>query len=1042
MEKKGILSINKFINKLTTINRERLEDESWNFNEEQRKAIKHGTGPLWITAGPGSGKTEVLVSRVLKLILVDGVHPESILITTFTEKAAQSLEERIVDRFSAFNVDDSELDVNDIYVGTLHSICDEVMNDFRYPAYVDRELLDEFGQELFMYNNSDLVDLIHTRSDIDPEEWETIESGNEIDNMWSFFESLYRGKYPPNRWESTYIASTILNRASQYRVDTGKMKASDNLYEKIIAEGLEKYRKTLRENSRCDFARVLEDFIEFLDHNTGKKFLKGNAGENGLEYVLVDEYQDTNPLQEELYFKMCEQMRKPNITIVGDDDQSLYRFRGGTVECLINFPERAKKRFEESVEKIQLKENYRSIEDIVSWFNRYIIEFPAMDEEGARAEGKEPMKANVTETGDPTGVRAILEENHHQTGEIVAELVKLMKETGYIEDYSQIALLFNTTKESQNINAGPYVRQLRARGISVHNPRNKIYLEREEISFLLGTIIRCIDPKRVYKLKGNLKDSISNWYDGFDDISQEYEAERLREFVEIKQDKILSLDKGEKLDVSILELVYQIMSFEPFSRWIETSEYPDRADRLAKFTSLLENFSRVSGQRLLKKSSWLDSVSKKFLDDFYWGFCGYMHENDLDDPEDLHDQIPEGSVQIMTVHQAKGLEFPVVFVDNLDWEPKEESSTYWIEDLFRDYSNINPVGSNHDRAVRDLTRQFYVAFSRAEKDLILIGKEEDPSFHSLGYDSEGKELDIDFFDDCRRISDPSKFIKEKQGVICDYSNIKLRNRYSITGDVLSYRLCKKQYGFFNEIGFIPSYEALWSYGRLVHDTLDRAHRHYQGDIEGVEGGEIPSDKDIENYFNDVISAMRAQNIYQLGGEAAERALENIKRFNRREGEDLYPKVKDTEHRLQATKDNFIMKGVVDVLIDGDSVEIWDYKASKRPEDDASRYSDYDAQIKTYAELYRKKNGEYPDRGVICFLGEEDSENSKYIIDIDPEDVSGFIDKFESTVEEIESEREERQWLKINPDEAPPEDICGSCSLRWGCEAREDKYNLL
>jgi len=1052
MTEQTSLSIGEFLERIEKINQERLDDDEWSLNDRQKEAIKHGTAPLWMTAGPGSGKTEVLVIRVLKLVLVDDVSPGSILITTFTEKAAQSLEERIAERFDAFESIGEQTDINKIYIGTLHSICDEVMNEYRYPDYANIELMDEIGQDLFIHDNSDLVDFIHPSSEIDPEKWDSI-SEEEVkahENKWEYFEQLcgwrVNDEYGPNRWQSTDIASKLLDRASQYDVSVDDMTESDNFYTRAVGESLEHYRETLEENHRCDFARVLEKFNDFLDHQTGEKFLRGTEDEDGIEYILVDEYQDTNPLQEKLYFRMCQYSDDVNITVVGDDDQSLYRFRGGTVECLIRFPERIEDRFKISPRKINLKRNYRSIEDIVDWINRYIGETPVMNQEGARAENKEPMISMADNVEKSKGVLSLFEDNHVDAAEKVAELIYLMKERDYIEDYSQIALLFNTTRESKTKHAGPYVRALEDEGIDVHNPRNKKYLEREEIQFLMGSILHCIHPDLPDEIgkfiSGRVRNQLEKWYRKFPEYVDSYDARELEKFVEKKKDRVEELDGGEKLDVTLLELVYQIISFDPFFTWTESEEYKEKADRLARATSLLEDFSRVSGWRLLKISSWLSGVSRKFLDDFYWGFCGLMNQTDLDDPEDQHDQIPEGNVQVMTVHQAKGLEFPVVFVGDLEEEPRETSDTYWVEDLFREYSSIDPPGSASQRAERDFVRQFYVAYSRAESNLILIGKESDPSSYSLGYDDEGNPLDREWFESDRRISGPEEFFETQPPEISSHSRTELKRRYSITGDVLTYKLCRRQYGFFNEIGFIPSYEALWSFGRLIHDTLDRAHRHYQGDIEGVDGGTVPSDDDIEEYFEGVMNALRAQNIYQIGEKASEKALENIKRFNQRMGPDLYPRVRDTEHKLQSTQQKFILEGVVDVIVEGDDIEIWDYKASKKPPESDQKFSNYASQLKTYAQLYREKNGSYPDRGVIYFMGEETPDDAKFIIDIDPDEVQEFMDDFKGTVDEIRSSREEREWFDIDPEELPPEDICDSCGIRWSCSARNDDYSLI
>lgn len=262
-------------------NREKHKNSSWSFNETQKKAILHGEGPLRIIAGPGSGKTEVLISRALKLILVDEIKPSSIFVTTFTEKAAENMEERIVDRFEAFSGTGSK-DINELYIGTLHKLANDIMQDFRYPDYTNVELLDEVGQKLFLYQHSALVDFIHNskKEKIDSDKWKSLEedeigSGNE----WKFFEPIYgwgvSSDYGPNKWQATEAARILLDRASQFCVDPDKMKLSDALPIRVIGEGLEKYRQTLIDNHRCDFSRLIERFINFLDHESGRRFLFG-----------------------------------------------------------------------------------------------------------------------------------------------------------------------------------------------------------------------------------------------------------------------------------------------------------------------------------------------------------------------------------------------------------------------------------------------------------------------------------------------------------------------------------------------------------------------------------------------------------------------------------------------------------------------------------------------------------------------------------------------------------------------------------------------
>ncbi|WP_267644013.1 ATP-dependent DNA helicase [Haloarchaeobius amylolyticus] len=1042
------LSEQEFLEALEGANAERFDDPSWSFNDAQRRAILQGRGPLHVTAGPGSGKTEVLVARTLKLLLVDESEPGSILLTTFTEKAAQSLEERIVDRLDAVGFGDA-VDTNELRVGTLHSLCNDIMQEYRYPEYANVELLDEDGQQLFMHDNCAFVDYLRGK-DLDAEEWDRLPAGGvDTSDDWQFFEELFgwgvSTEYGPNKWQSTEVASKLFNRVSQYRTSTNELRSHDERPWRMCAEGLEKYRETLRENQRCDFARLIERFIDFLGHDAGRRFVEGEPERDRppLQHVLVDEYQDTNPLQQELYFELLETLKEPNLTVVGDDDQALYRFRGGTVECLIQFPERIESRFGTPVETVQLKTNYRSTTDIIDWCNRYVGEHPEMQQDGARAAGKEPMLVGREGTEDIESVRAILAgEQDTIPASTAAELVDELESVGYIDDYSQVAFLFKSTKETDRW-AGRFVEALRDRDIPVHNPRNKAFLDQDEIRFALGAVVRCLDPSldgmEKARVWGRLTEQIEDWHADFEDYVDQYGATELAKYTERMASDIRETDSDDSLGMNLLDVFYRILSFEPFVGWIERDDEPARGKRLGRLSKLFDSFASVSGRSTLHPSSRADSVSTKFLGSFYYLFCGYLHSTDFDEPEDPHDQLPAEHVQVMTVHQAKGLEFPVVFVSDLDSEPWTFGGTYWIEEELTSYADISPLGDEDSRSTRDEIRRFYVAYSRAEEDLFLLDTEDAPNDLALGYES-GQALTPDWFDGLRRVDDPAEFARSIDGSVGAFRKTELKRRYSITGDVLAYRRCKRQYGYYTDMDFTPNHVTQLFFGRVVHETLDRAHRHYAGELDGVDAGTVPSDEDIKSYFREVAEALKARNVYPMTEKAEKTALEYIQRFNRREGNSLYPRVLDTEHRLQSNRDEFVLEGVVDVLAGKQGErEVWDYKAGKRP-DEGDELADYRAQLYTYAELYRYNEESCPDRGVIYFLGEEDRDDARFELAFDDEKIHDSLGDFEETVDQIRTDRESNNWFDIDAEDVPSEGTCAECDIRWSCRARPE-YSL-
>lgn len=272
-------------------------------------------------------------------------------------------------------------------------------------------------------------------------------------------------------------------------------------------------------------------------------------------------------------------------------------------------------------------------------------------------------------------------------------------------------------------------------------------------------------------------------------------------------------------------------------------------------------------------------------------------------------------------------------------------------------------------------------------------------------------------------------------------NAPVKRRYSITSDVLAYQLCPQQYAMFR----VRKYEASMTnqvfYGTVIHQVLDRAHMHYKGVLDPSKAGTLPSDSDIEQYFDEVNQALKARRI-SAGAGVKQQALEIIKRFNRIEGPTLYPRVKNTECRLQTDKGNYILNGNVDVLAtsidDPESIEIWDYKGTNRPALGDPRLQQYIYQMQVYAELYRKQTGIMPSKAIIYFLNtlggpvepQRTPGNAVFEVALDPASVDIAMDDFSLTVAKIESSRMTGSWEC--PHNQPPQETCNICDKRWNC----------
>jgi putative RecB family exonuclease len=285
-----------------------------------------------------------------------------------------------------------------------------------------------------------------------------------------------------------------------------------------------------------------------------------------------------------------------------------------------------------------------------------------------------------------------------------------------------------------------------------------------------------------------------------------------------------------------------------------------------------------------------------------------------------------------------------------------------------------------------------------------------------------------------------------------------RARFSLTSDILSYRECPRQYGYFANDRFVPARATQLFFGTIIHQILDRCHRHYQG-VYGYPQGSMPTSSDIERYFDEVENALKSHGVRAANLSVRERALEIITAFNELEGPDLYPRIIDTEFRLESDRIHYVLSGVVDVLVapDGPSrdpanLEIWDYKGTKYPDVNSKRYKDYEWQMCVYAELFKAKEGTYPRRGILYFLNELDNISNaqspsrrpiraKLAIDFTEDKIHQALEQFDQTAADIIECRQSGQWPVPTSSTAPDVKTCDVCDIRWNCPLKQDTYPI-
>ncbi|OLD63967.1 MAG: hypothetical protein AUF65_00735 [Chloroflexi bacterium 13_1_20CM_50_12] len=308
------------------------------------------------------------------------------------------------------------------------------------------------------------------------------------------------------------------------------------------------------------------------------------------------------------------------------------------------------------------------------------------------------------------------------------------------------------------------------------------------------------------------------------------------------------------------------------------------------------------------------------------------------------------------------------------------------------------------------------------------------------------------------------------------SNKPLKRRYSVTADIVAFRRCARQYGAFRVHRYAPAYQTQLYFGTILHQVLDRCHSHYHGTIEPSTKGSIPdngkilSDDAIDDYFSSVANAQKSGQAIPLPPSAIVRyflevedglksrgiravtpdlrikAVRLLQYFNALEGPTLYPRVRDTEYRLQSDQTTHILQGVVDLLVDTPNssgepafCEIWDYKGTSRVGLAAADLQTYEFQMRVYAHLYELKHGVLPQSVILYFMNELDGPscpttrpvNAILQVSLNPADIAIAMQEFTKTVSEIEDARRTDLWHPAIPGTISDAD-CTICDLRWDC----------
>ena len=601
-------------------------------NDKQYEAVVNTEGPSLVIAGAGSGKTKVLTHKISYLINEKNVKPWNILAITFTNKAANEMKQRIENLVGGQAT-------NDMWIGTFHSICVRILRRF-----IDRI---GFDSSFIIFDSSDQKSLVK----------QCLKELNIDDKLFT----------------DRSVLSEISNAKNEMLTPVQyALKANGEYRKETIAKVYTSYQAKLKQNNSIDFDDIINYTIQILTENPdileyySEKF----------KYVLVDEYQDTNKAQFTLITLLS--ARYGNITVVGDNDQGIYSFRGADITNILNF----EKDFP-GTKIIKLEQNYRSTKPILDAANAVIGHNPKKYEKNLWTENKEGHMPKLH-----------VAKNEYDEASYIVEQIEHLRREEYFK-YSDFTVLYRTNAQSRAIED-----ILRRENIAYKIIGGLKFYERKEIKdtiSYLRLIQNPADNLSLQRIINEPKRGIGKT--SLEKVEQIASENGISMYQVIKNAEVYGLNKvylnsrefvnvieemhAKKDDMLISDLIKETLNKTGYTRALElenTAQAEARIENIEEFLTVAMEFEKEEAENSL--AGFLEGITLT---------------SDIDGMEENAE-----SVTLMTLHSAKGLEFPVVFLVGME------------EGLFPSYRSIG-----EERELQEERRLAYVGITRAEQYLYL-----------------------------------------------------------------------------------------------------------------------------------------------------------------------------------------------------------------------------------------------------------------------------------------------------------------------------------
>jgi DNA helicase-2/ATP-dependent DNA helicase PcrA len=949
-------------------------------NKQQLEAVQHKDGPVLVIAGAGTGKTRVITERIAYILNQKWCDNDQILALTFTEKAAGEMEERL-DILMPIGYET-------IQISTFHSFCEKLLRQYGIDIGISPnfKILEGVNQWKFIKEHLYDFDLDYYRPHGNPTRF--------IDALISHFSRIKEEIKSPSDYLS--FAVETKNAASQ---EDEKLEA-ERLVE--LANAYKKYQELLMESSYLDFSDLQFKVIELLNKRPN---ILAHLQEQ-YRYILVDEYQDTNIAQNHIVDKLAGKYK--NIMVVGDDDQSIYKFRGAAISNILQFEEKYP-----DLKKVVLVENYRSNQKILD-FAYTSIQHNNPDR--LEVKSKVNKRIHAQRPGKDDSIYLVHSSTIEQEVEYTVEEIKKSK-----VPLSEIAILCRA-----NNYAKPFIDAFKKENIPYQFLSERGLYNKDEVKDLIALLRIVANPT--------------------DDISF-FRVLRM-EIFDIKMETIAELiAASKKLNQTIWSQVKKSAECgklaDVLSKIIDFSKTHTVGETLFEFTKLTELYELLLKRGTIEAEEKITNIATFFgkINEFERSndeitvidFINYLDlaEEAGENPAAKFDVEGIDGVQITTVHGAKGLEFHTVFITSM---VNQRFPTMNRKDVIP-VSNelVSEILTEGDFHIEEERRLFYVACTRAKEKLHLMHSDFYTSSNSANPRAKKRSRFIDeIIDDVkvvqieRTVEGVEKFLKPKIEIRSAAAD-EIRTTPEITkfshSALTTFERCPRQYEYGNVLKIPQEMSGAASFGSSLHNTLNEFYKlvtqskqaslfeDYKEDLSVKRLLDIYEDKWIPYGFD---SKEHHDTLKKRGGEILKKFHEHFK--------DEVSRIEFLEKGFKLKVGKYTISGRIDradKLEDG-TLEVIDYKSGKSK---SQKDVDKDQQLMIYA-LAAKECFDQPASKLTLYFLDDD-------LRVSTEPDSGKLETMKEKIIGIADEINQSDFVPT-----PSKFHCSFCPYKKICDKAE------